>query len=150
MAHSHSNDRPAKPVGLTESVGYQIGVRRTLPCSRLEAWNYLVSSQGLPAWLGDPQGLLIEVGNAYGSEDTAHGEIRVLRKEQQIRMTWQQLAWSRPSTLQIRLIEVRPQATTVSIHQEHLDDGGIRLQMKKKWEDALADMSERLRCEGAS
>lgn len=141
---TNSEDHSIRPVGLTQSVGYQIGVRRTLRCSKEVAWTYLTSMNGLASWLACPNGLVFEQGALFGQEDATYGEVRVIRVQEQIRMTWYMPDWSRASTLQIRLIGVRPSATTVSIHQEHLDDGDIRQAMKVKWEQALADMSEHI------
>lgn len=135
-------ERTVKPIGLTEAVGYQVGVRRTLLCSKEEAWRYLMSKDGIAACLGYPEGITFEKGSRYGRDEESHGEVRVLKPREQIRLTWYQAGWSRASTLQIRLIGVRPTATTVSFHQERLDNGDVRQQMKEKWERVLVLMSE--------
>ena len=44
------------PVGLTKDAGWQIGVRKTLPVALEDAWNLLVSEEGLSLWLGDLPG----------------------------------------------------------------------------------------------
>ncbi|MBN1139408.1 MAG: SRPBCC domain-containing protein, partial [Anaerolineae bacterium] len=41
-----------RPVGLTKDVGYQIGVRRTIPIRHQDAWRLLMCDQGVKLWLG--------------------------------------------------------------------------------------------------
>jgi|GEM_PF-6243705 len=41
-----SSSNSDKIVGQTASVGFQVGVRRTLPITREQAWAYIVSSEG--------------------------------------------------------------------------------------------------------
>jgi hypothetical protein len=50
-----------KPIGLTKSVGFQIGVRRTLLITPEKAWQLLCSQQGLQIWLGDQSSLPLQI-----------------------------------------------------------------------------------------
>lgn len=43
----------SRQVGETASVGFQVGVRRTLPMSREQAWQALTLPEGLKLWLGE-------------------------------------------------------------------------------------------------
>jgi hypothetical protein len=51
-----------KPVGLTKSAGFQIGVRRTLPMTQEKAWELLFSQEGLQIWLGDLSSFPLQKG----------------------------------------------------------------------------------------
>lgn len=134
-----------KPVGQTASVGFQIGVRRTLPISRETAWAFLTSPEGLKLWLGDiasgPEGL--QAGRAYTSAEGNAGEIRIVKPYEQLRLTWQKSGWSKPSTLQIRLLSSTDSKTTISFHQEKLDGSERLVEMKRHWEEVLAIIEKR-------
>ncbi|WP_274361434.1 SRPBCC family protein [Paenibacillus thermotolerans] len=132
----------AKPVGLTASAGYQIGVRRTLPITKEQAWDYLTSPEGLQSWLGDAPGISFAAGERYRTAEGTTGEMRVVKPYEQIRMKCRFAQWEKESTLQIRIIPAGERKTTVSFHQENLADGIVREEMKRRWElvlDRLAD-----------
>ncbi|UQZ85080.1 hypothetical protein SK3146_04363 [Paenibacillus konkukensis] len=130
-----------KLVGKTKDAGFQIGVRRTLPITKEEAWERLMSPDGLKLWLGDIDELKLEKGQLYGTSDGSSGEVRVVKPQEQLRMTWQRKGWEQPSTVQIRLLSAST-GTTVSFHQEKLADSAVREEMKLRWERAIAGLSE--------
>lgn len=133
----------AKFVGLTQAAGYQIGVRRTLPVSQQQAWDFLVSPEGLKLWLGDIDHVDLEPGAEYRCGDGTSGQMRVVKPLQQLRLTWQKPGWEKASTLQIRLLPIHEDRTTVAFHQEHLDGPQTRALMKVRMEEILAKMAEK-------
>lgn len=131
-----------RPVGLTKDVGYQIGVRRTLPLTPEEAWRRVTSARGLRAWLGDAPVMPLEKGTSYELADGATGEIRVFAPGSHLRLTWQPGEWPRPSTIQVRVIDKGDRAT-IAFHQEHLPDAAAREARREHFKaalDALAAM----------
>lgn len=129
-------------VGLTKAIGYQIGVRRTLPWSPEEAWAFLTSREGMRLWLGEVEPPQFQPGEAFESAGGISGEFRVVKLREQLRLRWKRAAWASPSTLQIRLLPTK-NGTTISFHQEQLTSAGLREEMKAQWEDALAAMRAR-------
>ncbi|MCZ8521332.1 MULTISPECIES: SRPBCC family protein [Paenibacillus] len=127
-----------KVVGLTASVGFQVGVRRTLLLSPEQAWTYLTSAEGLKLWIGTVSPLSFREGEAFHSEEGISGQFRVVKPYRQLRLRWKKREWEEPSTLQIRLLSNQPDKTTISFHQEHLDHPVTREQMKLLWEDVLS------------
>ncbi|MFD0620129.1 SRPBCC domain-containing protein [Paenibacillus sp. GCM10027629] len=139
-----SSSNSDKIVGQTASVGFQVGVRRTLPITREQAWAYLVSSEGKSLWIGDENTLQqLQVGEFFESRDGISGQLRVLKPLHQLRMAWSTRVWERPSTLQIRLLSDKPDRITISFHQEKLADADTREQMKLHWEQVLATIAVR-------
>lgn len=134
----------AKPVGLTALSGYQIGVRRTLPISKEQAWEHITSPGGLNSWLGDLDALQFHVGEKYGPHMGISGEIRIVKPCEQLRMTWKKSNWQQPSILQIRLIASTERKTTISFHQEKLDNSEVREEMKRHWEEVLSSIDSLL------
>jgi uncharacterized protein YndB with AHSA1/START domain len=114
-----------RPVGLTQDVGYEIGVRRTLPLSLDAAWRLLTSAEGLGLWLGDLPAADFAPDAAYRLADGTRGEIRVFKPGSHVRLTWQPPGWARPSTIQVRVLPSGAR-TAIAFHQEHLPDGAAR------------------------
>lgn len=126
-----------KVVGKTASAGYQIGVRRTLPISKEQAWSFLTSSEGVRIWLGEVAEVAFAQGARFASSEGITGEFRVVKPLEQLRLRWGKKEWAKPSTVQIRLLGNDPDRTTISFHQENLDHASTREQMKQHWEDVL-------------
>ncbi|MCD1257590.1 SRPBCC domain-containing protein [Paenibacillus athensensis] len=124
--------------GQTAAAGFQIGVRKTLAATREQLWNWLLSRQGLGHWLGELDELPLESGLRYETEEGVTGEVRVVKLQEQLRLTWQPPGWLAPSTVQIRLLAAAEDKTTLSFHQEKLRDAAARERMKQRWEAAIA------------
>lgn len=119
-----------KPVGLTKDVGYQIGVRRTLPIKTSAAWNFLTSPAGVRLWLGGSGEVDFSRGAQYTLPEGGAGEVRVFHPGSHLRITWQPGGWPRPSTIQLRVVP-KGERCVVAFHQEHLPDGEARLQQRE-------------------
>lgn len=128
-------------VGKTAHAGYEIGVRRTLPCSEEQLWALLLSPEGLRTWLGGP--LEIADGTPFTLDNGTSGEIRVYKPWSHIRLTWQPADWAEPSTLQVRVIPAS-RGTTVSIHHERLGGAAEREAMKAHWERIVGRLAAML------
>ncbi|MCR2807607.1 SRPBCC domain-containing protein [Paenibacillus soyae] len=134
-----------KPVGKTAKSGFQIGVRRTLPISPEQAWAYLTSLEGTRLWMGTVTNLTWNEGDCFASAEGVSGELRVVKTLSQLRLKWEREDWAKPSTLQIRLLPGKPGHTTISFHQEHLEDENTREEMKVFWENVLREI--KLHCD---
>ncbi len=132
-----------KIIGQTKSVGFQIGVRRTFPISQEQAWALITTTEGVRTWLGEDTPVIFEPGYKYHSK-TGTGEIRIVKPLEQLRLTWQKKEWSKPSTVQIRILPKEHNKTTISFHQEHLSDQTVREEMKGHWESVLDLIKERV------
>ena len=129
-----------KAVGQTKAVGFQIGVRRTFALPLEAAWQLIVSAEGMSIWLGHSDLAELRAGEQYCTADGIAGEIRVVNRAENIRLTWKPEGWDKPSTLQIRTIASGSDKTTISFHQEKLRDAAAREEMKARWEQALTDL----------
>jgi uncharacterized protein YndB with AHSA1/START domain len=132
-----------KPVGLTKNSGFEIGLRKTFPIPPDFAWKFLLSPDGLHLWLGAPSDFHPEKGMEYRTSNGVTGVVNVLNPGVNIRLTWQPEAWSKPSTLQIRVIPASGKAT-ISIHQENLPDNTAREEMRSHWQGVMEKISQKL------
>lgn len=128
-----------RSIGLTKTVGYQVGVRKTFPISQQQAWSLITAEEGLNAWLGGGGHIILEPGHPYRTM-AGMGEIRIVKPLLQLRLTWQKEGWQRPSTVQIRILSKESNKTTISFHQEHLANQQIREEMKRHWESVLESL----------
>ena len=129
-------------VGKTKDVGFQVGVRRTFPISLEQAWKYLTSREGMEIWLGVADNFHLIKGATYQAQGGASGEVRVVNRLENIRVTWQPKQWSQPSTIQVRVIPSGRDKTVVSFHQEKLPDATAREQMQSHWTDVLDELQK--------
>lgn len=127
-----------REVGKTADVGYQIGVRRTLPCGEEVLWSLIVSPAGMAIWLGGA--IDLAEGATYTLADGTRGQVRVYKPWSHIRLTWHPPGWTRPSTVQVR-VGAASRGTTISFHQEHLPDSAARTAMKAHWEGVIEELS---------
>ncbi|MGE7673965.1 SRPBCC family protein [Lysinibacillus sp. NPDC094403] len=132
-----------KIIGQTKTVGFQVGVRRTFSISQEVAWNLVTSQDGLSLWLGESMNIILEPGQKYITK-LGSGEIRVVKPLQQLRLTWQKVGWEKASTVQVRIISIESNKTTISFHQEKLSDQNAREEMKVYWEKVLEEIKERM------
>ena len=138
IAGMYEQMRGIKQVGWTADAGFQIGVRKTAAVAKPTVWRTLLSPAGLKLWLGDLEALPLAPKQAYESKDGVVGEIRSVVPQQKLRLTWQPRHWDNPSTLQIYLLAAANGRTTISFHQERLDDLYVREMMRRRW-DLAAD-----------
>jgi uncharacterized protein YndB with AHSA1/START domain len=131
----------AQTVGKTADVGYQIGVRRTLPCGEEALWSLVLSPEGQAIWLGGA--IELADGARYALDNGTTGQVRVYKPWSHIRLTWQPQGWARPSTVQVR-VTAASSGTTLSFHQEHLADSAARSAMKAHWERVIEQLAAKL------
>ncbi len=140
------NPRIGKQVGETADVGYQIGVRRTVPASVEQSWDLLTSREGVALWIGPMAAPLpIEANIEFQAANGVEGKLRIVKPPVQLRLAWRRPEWRTASTLQIRVLPAAsPDRSTISFHQEKLANGLLREEMKRHWEAVIAALADRL------
>ena len=133
--------RGKRVVGRTESVGFEIGVQKTLPLTPAQAWDLLTQPAGLALWLGAVPCLHWQKHAAYETAEGTRGEIRSLTPGKHVRLTWQPPHFAAPSTLQVSLTP-SGKKTALRFHQEKLASAAAREQMRAHWRDVLQKLAE--------
>jgi len=126
----------SEQIGKTKTQGWEIGVRRTFPISPGRAWELLMTSPGIDAWLGAGADVGFTKGEKYVTEAGTSGEIRSFEAGSLIRLTWQPPDLGFTTTLQIRVLPAKGGAT-ISIHHEKLRSGEQREAMRHHWSAVL-------------
>lgn len=128
--------QPTRPTGQTKDVGWQIGVRRTLPMHPDAAWKWVISPEGADLWLGQGAALDFEKGATYQLADGTTGEVRVCKPGSHLRITYQPPGRERASTIQVRVIP-SGEKTIFAFHEEHLPDETAREQRRAFYQSVL-------------
>jgi len=131
-------------VGKTKDVGWQIGVRRTLPIDYKMAWRLITSPEGMDLWLGAGSKPDLSTSAAYALADGASGEMRVFKPNSHLRLIWRPPSWPRPSTIQVRVIP-KDDKTVVAFHQEGMP-GPEERETRRAYFTAVLDALE-AKCE---
>ena len=119
--------RHKRKLGQTAGAGYQIGVTKTLPISKKQAWDLVMSPAGKKLWAG--RGVKTEK--------------RTGREGEFMRMTWESAVLKEPSVLQLRVGDRETsRGTCISFHQEKLSSGAERERMRRHWKDVLTKLAE--------
>lgn len=139
IAVGYEQARGMREVGETAGAGFEIGVQRTLPIAQDRLWELLLSADGRRLWLGDISAGALEAGATYETADGIHGELRTIKPEERLRLTWHPDDWDTDSTLQVSLACPRNsvEKTVLRFHQERLADSGTREAMREHWRAVL-------------
>lgn len=78
VATTYEQKTGRRVVGQTSSVGFAIGVRKTIPLSKEQAWELITSPQGIKSWLGEISAYQLTVGQKY---ETSTGILETPRSE---------------------------------------------------------------------
>ena len=139
VAYEHACGK--RVLGETESVGFEIGVQKTLPLTPAQAWDLLTQPASRALWLGAVLRLRWEKGAAFATAEGTRGEIRSFAPGKHVRLTWQPPHFSTLSTLQVTLIPSGTK-TALRFHQENLPSAEVREQMRAHWRDVLQKLAE--------
>ena len=129
-----------KTIGLTKDVGWQFGLRKTLPYSQGYLWDFMFSEKGLKIWLGEFDEEL-EIKKPFKTKEGIEGFVRVFKPYSHIRLNWKKKNWQNLSTVQVRVMGNQEKATII-FHQEKLSDNPQREEMKKYWNEKMVTIEK--------
>jgi len=129
--------------GLTKDAGYQAGVRKTIPLTLHDIWNFLFSEKGIQTWLGYYGELKWQRNQQYTTKYGTFICIRVYKELSHVRLKYRKKQWENSSTIQLRVVPSKS-GTTISFHQEKLLDAEQRNEMKLHWDKVLHQIEKEL------
>lgn len=132
----------AKIVGETKDSGFQFGLRKTFNMPYEEVWDFMFSADGLKIWLGSLANELAEKVH-YKTKEGIEGEIRLIKENSHIRLTWKKKGWDNVSQLQVRIMKNEGK-TVISFHHDHLLDVNQRSEMDVHWNKVMEKISKEL------
>jgi uncharacterized protein YndB with AHSA1/START domain len=126
--------RGKRVVGETAETAFQVGVQKSVDATVTEVWDRITSRPDL--WLGEGASVDLAEGTPYHGPGVS-GEIRVVKRGDRLRMSWQPDDWPAPATLQLTLSETESGKTAIQAHLEKLPDASAREAMRTRWREAL-------------
>jgi uncharacterized protein YndB with AHSA1/START domain len=129
------------PEELVKDAAWQVGVRKTIDVSFNIVWDYMVSCHGIANWLGDVGKNNLQLNVSYETKEGIEGIVSLITHPSHIRLTWRKRNWDNTSTLQVRIIPSGSK-TTISFHQDKLNDVKQRERMREYWQ-AVIDKIEK-------
>lgn len=128
--------------GKTKDAGHQFGLRKTFPYPAEQMRDFIFSGKGLQIWLGILENEL-EIKKPYKTKKGFEGVVRVFKPLSHIRLTWKKKDWENTSLVQVRVIE-KGEKSTLSFHQEKLQDANQRAEMKEYWNKKMNEIRNSL------
>ena len=128
--------------GYSKTNGFSMTATRTIKISAPELWKILFSQQGLEIWLSPLSEFQAKPGQSFESSLGAFGEIRTIKKNRRLRMTWTEEEWDRPSVLQVTLVPRPKEKSILVIQHEKIPNGRVRDQMRTHWKQVLGRLNE--------
>ncbi|MGA5470874.1 SRPBCC family protein [Streptomyces arboris] len=120
------------PTGLTQDVGWEIGVSRTIRQPPQAVWEFITGPEGVALWLGAEGPLPTERGAPYRTADGTVGEIRSYRPGDRVRLT------HGTSTVQVTVSPGSSEDRAVlRFHQERLASAEEREARRTYWKEAM-------------
>jgi len=123
--------------GRTQGAGWQIGVSRTVRVPVEQVWAFVVSAEGLAFWLGRGVRVLDGRGQWYETAQGTSGEVRSLRPNDRVRLTWRPRDWDHDSTVQVAASASGPGRCVLRFHQERLVDAVERERQRDHWRSVM-------------
>jgi uncharacterized protein YndB with AHSA1/START domain len=130
-------------VGLTKDAGWQFGIRRTMPVTAHQAWDFLLSKEAVDIWLGEVEEIDWRVGSSFVTKDEIEVTINVLKPYSHMRMSWKKKGWDNISMLQPRVTKGVGRSV-ISFHHDKLQDANQRLEMKNHWNGIIEKLESKL------
>ena len=115
-----------RTIGQTKDTGWQFGIRKSIPLSVTEVWDFLFSTNGEKLWLNG-----------------ADKEFSTLKNLSHIRTKWKLKDWTNQATLQMRVIPNKDK-TTIAFHIEKLLNENQREETKKYWDNVIKTITEKI------
>lgn len=132
-------------IGKTKNAGWQVGIRKTIPLTSDQLWNFITGNQGMQIIIGDT----ISATNSYNQDRISEKEIQykitTIVQNSHLRMQWRLPDWKEYSILQIRVYSTGQNKAVLAIHQEKLVNGNTRAVMKKYWQEKIDNIVKAIR-----
>lgn len=133
-----------RKTGQTRDSAFQVGVRRSFDIGTVEAWEWMMSEEGVNTWLGNVNPEHLHEGRSFETEGGLKCAIQVVEPNSHIRLTYKPETWENATLLQVRVIR-RDRKTSISFHQDQMKNDEQREEMKQYWHDVLDKIETKLK-----
>ena len=124
---------------------YSVIVTKTIPISKAKAWKWLTSDSAIQVWLKPLSPIEIKKGQVFETPDGVYGEIRTFKKNQRIRLAWNESDGEKKSVLQVLLFGRDEKKCGIAFQHEQLKDGRKRNWAREHWKNVVAELLVQLK-----
>jgi uncharacterized protein YndB with AHSA1/START domain len=124
--------------GQTLKGDYSVTITKAFPLDVKALWNLVTSKKGVTNWLDPMSEFVFRAKSQYEIAGGIFGELRTMKAPQRLRLTWQDMEWEKPTTLQINVIPIRGKKgkSMLVIQHEKLKTAQLKEEMRKRWRKA--------------
>lgn len=115
---------------------YMVTTTKSLPCSVAKVWTLLTSEKGQELWLQPLSTISIEPSTQFETADGYFGEVRTLKKNRRLRMTWQDPNWEKKTTLELMLVPKPVGKSLLIFNHTQLKETKTQAVLRKRWKHA--------------
>lgn len=124
---------------------YSIAITKSCSVTRQKLWRFLLSAEGQEIWLNPLTPISIKPKTSFERTDGVFGEIRTIKAQRSIRLTWQETEWVKPTVVQVMIFGRDPKKAHFGIMHENLVDGRLREPLRTHWRDVATRIQEALK-----
>ena len=123
---------------------FSIIVTKTLHMSNAKVWKWLTSDAAVRVWLNPLSPIELKKGQVFETHDGVFGEIRTIKKNQRIRLTWHESDGEKKSVVQLLLFGRNPKKCGMAFQHEELQDGRKRNWAREHWKNVVAELLKQI------
>ncbi len=120
---------------------YSLTVTKSLHVDAKKVWKLFVSEEGQAIWLQPLFSVVIKSKATFETQDGFFGEIRTMKKDRRIRMTWQDPNWEKSTTLQVMIVQRANGNSILAFDHGKIKDLRIQAKLRARWRKAADEFA---------
>lgn len=123
---------------------YSLTVTKNINLEQKKLWKYITSNEGILFWLGPMSEFKILIGSNYEIEGGIYGELRSIKAPDRLRLSWIDIDWPKPSSIQILLVKRNPKKTMFVISQDNIPTAQAKQNLRSRWRNIVDNLESQI------
>ena len=123
---------------------YTVTATKSIPLSISKLWNFLLSDEGMKIWLKPLSPVRFVPNSMFETDDGFFGEVRTMKKNSRIRITWQDPNWEKKTVVQISLIPRPNHKSLLVVDHADIVSSKIKTQLGLRWRLVVTELQKHL------
>lgn len=123
---------------------YMVTATKSLACHVSKTWKLLTTKKGVDIWMLPVSKVSIKPGAQFETTDGYFGEIRTMKVDRRVRMTWQDPLWDKPTTVELHLVPRPDDKSILVINHTGLKDLKTKALFRERWRTAIDAIAGKL------
>lgn len=121
---------------------YTTTVTTSLVVTPKKLYDYLTSLEGQMVWLQPMSAIIFKQGNQFECAGEVFGEIRIVKLNKSLRLTWNCEDWPRKTVVQVHIYPKEKGKSMLVINHIDLPTMKSKTQMHSRWRRAVDEVSK--------